>query len=49
MQLISLDFSKSREKQCEHCALEDGFKVNRGASYSLDKLAEDRGMATEAN
>lgn len=26
IQLISVDFSKSNERQCEHCPLEEGFK-----------------------
>lgn len=39
MQLISLDFSKSRERQCEHCALEDGFKVNQGCVLQLRQVS----------
>lgn len=43
IQLISADFSKSSERQCDHCALEDGFKVSQ-ESYGLDRLRETEAL-----
>lgn len=41
IQLISADFSKSSERQCDHCALEDDFEVEGSPPFPVSHILSE--------